>query len=327
MEYARLGPTGLNVSPVCLGAALFGLAPLEEDAPALVNRALDLGINFFDVANSYGNRPSFDRPGLPTHDQRKSAEEIIGAILRPRRAEVVLASKLGEPIYDGPNGRGLSRVHVMRAAEDSLRRLGTDYIDLYYAHHPDPNTPIDETLRAMEDLIRAGKVRYFALSNYAGWQTAEAVLTARALGGAAAPVCNQVRYSLASRAVEREVVPACERFGLSVLPYSPLGGGLLSGAANTHRPIAGVQRWRGGGPGYTPEQVAVAERMDALGAEWGHHPTHLALAWLLAKPSVASVVIGASRVASLEEAAGAVDARLAPEQLETLDGVGVELTA
>ncbi len=325
MEYARLGRTGVRVSRVCLGTALFGLAPIEADVPALVHRALDLGINFIDVANTYGNRPSFDRPGLPSHAERKSAEELVGHALEGHRHDVVLATKVGERMDPGPNGSGLSRGHVMRQVEESLRRLQTDYIDLYYAHHPDPTTPIDETLRVMDDLVRQGKVRYFAMSNYAGWQVAEAMLTAERLG-LAAPVCNQVRYSMVARQVEREVAPAGEHFGISLLPYSPLGGGLLSGEANARQPIAGNQRWRGGqGPGYTPQQVEVAAQMDRLGVEWGHPAAHLALAWLLAKPTVASVVVGPGRIATLEESAAAADVTLTPEQIEALDPVGADL--
>jgi aryl-alcohol dehydrogenase-like predicted oxidoreductase len=326
MEYALLGRTGVRVSRICLGTALFGLTPLEASVPALVDRALGLGINFIDVANTYGNRPSFDRPGLPPHDERKSAEELVGHALRGRRHEVVLATKVGERMHPGPNGSGLSRGHVMHQVEDSLRRLQTDYIDLYYAHHPDPATPIEETLRTMDDLVRQGKVRYFAMSNYAGWQVAETMLVAERLG-LAAPVCNQVRYSMIARQVEREVAPAGEHFGISLLPFSPLGGGLLSGGANASQPIAGNQRWRGGqGPGYTPAQVGVAKEMDRLGAKWGHPAAHLALAWLLAKPRVASVVVGPGRIASLEESASAAGVALTPEQLVALDSVGADIS-
>lgn len=325
MEYALLGRTGVRVSRICLGTALFGLAPPEDGVRALVERALDLGINFIDCANTYGNRPSFDRPGMPTHAERKSAEELLAPVLKGRRADVVLATKVGERMDPGTNGMGLSRTHVMGQVEDSLRRLGTDYIDLYYAHHPDPSTPIEETLRTMDDLVRQGKIRHFALSNYAGWRVTDAVMTAQAQN-LALPVCNQARYSLLDRRVELDVVPACVDLGLSVLPYSPLEGGLLSGIANTQQAIAGNQRWRGGdGPGYTPEQVAVATEMDRLGAEWGHPATHLALAWLLAKPSVASVVVGPGRMESLEQSAAAADVVLTPEQIATLDAVGLGL--
>lgn len=319
MNYAPLGRTGLNVSRICLGTALFGLAPLEKDVPSLVDRALGLGINFFDTANTYGNRPAFDQPGMPAHTERKSGEELLGTALKAKRKDVIIASKVGEKRYEGENGRGLSRQHIMRAIDDTLRRLQTDYVDLYYSHWPDPNTPLEETIETMGDLVRAGKIRYYGLSNSPGWEVAEAVLKAQMLK-AAIPVCNQVQYSLLRRQVENELIPACEHFGLSVLPYSGLYGGLLSGVENTKRKIAGSQRWRGGdGPGYSPAEIAVAERMDALAADCEHTAGQLAMAWLLARPQVASIVIGASRIASLEEAVGSLTVKLTDEQLHELE--------
>lgn len=319
MDYAPLGRTGLNVSRICLGTALFGLAPLEEDVPALVNRALDLGINFFDTANTYGNRPTFDRPGMPTHTERKSGEELLGTALKGKRHDVIIASKVGEKRYEGQNGRGLSRQHIMRAIDDTLRRLQTDYLDLYYTHWPDPNTPLEETLQAMGDLVRMGKIRYFGLSNSPGWEVAEAVLKGQMLNGAV-PVCNQINYSLLRRQAESEVIPACEHFGLSVFPYSGLYGGLLSGVANTRRSIAGSQRWRGGdGPGYSAAEVAVAEKIDALAAASEHSAGQLATAWLLAKPQVTSIITGASRIASLEESIGSLNVKLTDVQQRELD--------
>ncbi len=319
MAYAPLGRTGIQVSRICLGTALFGLAPLEEDVPSLVHRALDLGINFFDTANTYGNRPAFDRPGMPSYTERKSGEELLGTALKGKRHDIILASKVGEKRYEGENGRGLSRQHIMRAVEDSLRRLQTDYIDLYYSHWPDPSTPLEETLLAMGDLVRMGKIRYFGLSNSPGWEVAEAVLKAQMLNGAV-PVCNQTNYSLLRRQVESEVLPACEHFGLSVFPYSGLYGGLLTGVENTRRAIAGSQRWRGGdGPGYSAAEVAVAEKIEALASGSEHTASQLATAWLLAKPQVTSVITGASRIASLEESVGSVNVTLTDEQQSELD--------
>ncbi|MBM3940901.1 MAG: aldo/keto reductase, partial [SAR202 cluster bacterium] len=247
MQYALLGRTGVRVSRITLGTASLGVAPTERDAPALFKRALDAGINSFDCANGYGNQSRFDLPGVdaPPADVRPSAEEIMGKVLKGHRHDVIIATKLGERVDDGPNGGGrvegggLSRLHVMRQVERSLRRLGTDYIDIYYAHHPDPVTPVEESLRVMDDLVRQGKIRYFAVSNHAGWQVAEAVLTARRWGLASAPVANTVSYSLAVRRAEAEVIPACQRFEVSLMPFSPLGGGLLAGAANTRRAVAG----------------------------------------------------------------------------------------
>lgn len=332
MRYAVLGRTGVRVSRICVGTAALGVAPLAADAPALFGRALDLGINFFDTANTYGNQPRFDRPGAPPADQRAPAEEILGAALHGHRHEVVLASKVGERAHPGANGGGregggLTRIHIMAQVERSLRRLRTDYLDIYYAHQPDPITPIEETLRVMDDLVRQGKVRYFGVSNFPAWQLTEAVLTAQR-HGLPAPVCQTVGYSMTNRQAEWELVPACVRLGVTLTPFSPLAGGLLSGLQNTLRPITGNQRWRAGqGPGYTPQQVAVAEALERLAVQWGHPPAHLALAWLLARPAVASAVIGPGRIASLEEDAGAADISLTAEQLAALEPIGADLSS
>jgi aryl-alcohol dehydrogenase-like predicted oxidoreductase len=215
----------------------------------------------------------------------------------------------------------------MQLVERSLQRLQTDHIDVYHAHHPDPTTPIDQTLRAMDDLVRQGKIRYFAISSFPGWQVAEAVMTAEKLG-ASAPVAHQVNYSMALRTVEREVVPACLRFGIGLTAFSPLAGGLLAGAQVAHRPIIGSQRWRGGaGPGFGPEHIAVAEKLDALGAEWGYRPAQLALAWLLSRPAMVSAIVGAENIKELEENAKAGDIQLTREQLELLEPIGANLPA
>ena len=166
MRYSTLGSTGIKVSCIGLGTATFGVAPFESDAGRLVGRALDLGINLIDTANSYGNQARFDRTGAPPAEARASAEEIVGRALGARRRDVVLCSKVMEPVGAGPNERGLSRRHIFNQVEASLRRLGTDHLDLYYAHHPDPATPIEQTLRAFDDLVHQGKIRYATLSTY-----------------------------------------------------------------------------------------------------------------------------------------------------------------
>jgi aryl-alcohol dehydrogenase-like predicted oxidoreductase len=187
MDHALLSGTGLRVSRLALGTASFGVAPTAADTQKLVDYALDEGVNFIDTANSYGNQSRFYRHGVPHAEDRASAEELIGRAIAGRRDHVILATKVSEPIGDGPNdggwhGGGLSRAHIMRLAERSLSRLRTDYIDIYYAHHPDPVTNITETLRAFGDLITQGKIGYYALSTYAGWQLTEAVLTADRIG-------------------------------------------------------------------------------------------------------------------------------------------------
>ncbi|MFO1158596.1 MAG: aldo/keto reductase [Reyranellaceae bacterium] len=306
MRYHALGSTGVEVSCIGVGTATFGVAPLAADCDGLIGRALDLGINLIDTANSYGNQARFDRAGAPPASARASAEEIVGRALGSRRRDVVLCTKVMEPVGDGPNMRGLSRRHIVEQVEISLRRLGTDHIDVYYAHHPDPTTPIEQTLRAFDDLVRQGKILYGALSTFPAWQVTEALWQADRLG-TAAPVCNQIAYSLANRAAEQEMLPACRRFGMGVTVFSPLAGGLLAGPAVRQRAAAGSRRW--GGPGFTAGQIALAERLEALSAESGHPPAVLALGWLVARPGISAALVGPETIAELEAnaSAGAID--------------------
>ena len=224
MDYSLLGPTGVKVSKICLGTATFGVAPDAQEAERVVHAALDLGINFFDTANVYGASPTFDRPGAPPAAEREPAEQILGRALAGRRDDVVIATKSGERRFDP--AAGLSRRYIIQQVEHSLRRLGTDYIDLYYAHFPDPDTPLDQTLSVYDDLVRQGKLRYVALSNHPAWQVTHALWIADDRRLAAAPVCVQVKYNLIDRAAEHELAPACLRFGLSIVPFGPLHGGL-----------------------------------------------------------------------------------------------------
>ena len=219
MKYSVLGPTGVRVSRVCVGTATFGVAPSPHDAEGVVGAALDLGINFFDTADVYGSTPTFDRPGAPPASERESAEEILGRALVGRRDEVVLATKSGERRFDP--AAGLSRRYIIKQVEQSLRRLRTDHLDLYYAHFPDPDTPLEQTLAVYDDLIRQGKLRYIALSNHPAWQLTEALWIADDRRLASAPVCAQVMYSLLDRSAEAELSAACVRFGLSIVPYAP----------------------------------------------------------------------------------------------------------
>ncbi len=332
MQYTLLGRTGVRVSRLALGTATFGVAPQEQDAINLVHKALDLGINFFDTAVTYGNQPRFDRPGTPSAEQRQSAEAILGMALQGHRDDVIIASKVQERIKPGPNGggpdgAGLSRRFIMEQIERTLRRLGTDHLDLYYAHHPDPSTPIDHTIRAFDDLIHQGKICYWALSTYPAWQMIEVVMLARQHGWYE-PVCHQIGYNLTARQVERETLPAAQKFGLSHTVFSPLAGGLLTGLAATQRAIVGVQRWAAGrGPGYSPAHLAVAEQMEALGQKWDHTPGNLALAWLLSRPTIASAIIGPETLTELEENVRAVDVQLDAAQMAELDEVGKHMPA
>lgn len=329
MRYTLLGRTGVRVSTLCLGTAFLGIAPLEADAPRLVARAIDGGVNFLDTANSYGNQTRFDRPGIPPAADRPSSEELVGRGVRGRRHEVVIATKVQERVGDGPNdggpaGGGLTRRHIMSQCERSLRRLGTDYIDVYYAHHPDPTTPLDQTLRAFDDLVHQGKVRYPALSNYPAWELTRALWLADRLR-LDPPVAMEMPYNLLDRGVERDVVPACLALGVSITAYSALAEGLLTGrytpagdgAAADEPPAV-----RHGADHRFPEsRLAAASRLVRLSAEWGYPPAHPALAWLCSRPAVAAAIVGPETESQLDALLPAADLVLSDEQLRTLDGL------
>ncbi|MEY2430559.1 MAG: hypothetical protein QOC92_284 [Acidimicrobiaceae bacterium] len=332
MEYTLLGRTGLRVSRLALGTAVLGLAPPEEEADALVHAALEFGINLFDCANTYGNRPSFDREGLPPAQARKHSEELLGRALKGHRDEVILCTKVSEPMGMGVNdggmvipgvggqGGGLSRFHIMRELERSLRRLGTDHVDVYHMHHPDPDTGIDETLRAMDDLVHQGKVRYVALSTYSGWQMTHAVMTADR-DRLSRPVLNQVPYNMINRGSEAEVVPAALELGLSLTCFSPLAGGALAGVDVMNRPYSGYRRW--GAPfDYTPEQKDAASNLDEVSKKWGFEPAQLALHWLLNRPAVAAAIVGPETPEELKRNLDAFEVKLDDSQEAELDAVG-----
>ena len=326
MEYALLGTSGLRVSKVCLGTFPFGIAPLARDADALVGRALELGINFIDTANSYGNQSRFDRPGVaPPAAERDSSEALVGRAVRGRRHEVVLATKVQEWMYDGPNGGGpegggLTRKHMREQVEQSLRRMGTDYIDLYHAHHPDPTTPLTVTLRTFDELVREGKVRYYALSTYPAHLVTEALWVCDRMG-LTRPVAHQVRYSLVAREPERDVLPLCHRHGIGVTAFSPLGGGVLVGSDRLNRPHPGRRRFTTEGEVFDGGALAVAQRVEGLAAEWGLSAVDVALGWVLSKPGVVSAIAGPETIAELEADVPAATLRLSAEQLTALDDV------
>ncbi|MCB9730528.1 MAG: aldo/keto reductase [Deltaproteobacteria bacterium] len=294
MEYRFVGRTGMRVSKLALGTMAFGTDADERTSEAIFQRALDAGINHFDTADVYGGGRS---------------EELLGRFIRPHRDRLVLATKAYFPSADDPNARGASRYHLVRAVEGSLRRLGTDRVDLLYVHRHDAFTAPEETLRALDDLVRSGKVLYPALSNYAAWQAMQAVgLTERM--GLARPVCIQPMYNLVKRQAEVELLPMAEAVGLGVFPYSPLGGGLLSGKYGTHaRPASGrlvdnaMYQTRYG----DPQHYTTAERFDALARERGHHPVSLAIAWVAHHPAVTAPLIGARNLEQLEPALAAAD--------------------
>ena len=310
MEYRHLGRSGLQVSIVGIGTNNFG-GRMDADATALVvNEALDLGINLFDEADIYGG-------------QGKS-ETFFGQALKGRRHEAVIATKFGNPFDQAPMHRGGSRRWIMESVENSLRRLQTDYIDLYQMHRPDPNTPIEETLRALDDLVSSGKVRYIGSSNYAGWQVAEAELTSR-MNQFVPFVSSQVEYSLLNREVEAEHIPAIERYGQSLLPYYPLASGMLTGKyrpgqeapAGTRLASPGMQTDRF----FTERNLAVAQRLDEFAQAHGHTLLELAFSWLATKPYVASVIAGATKPEQVRANAAAAEWRLTAEEMKEVDEI------
>ncbi|RAK64768.1 aldo/keto reductase [Phenylobacterium kunshanense] len=280
MKVRRLGNSGLKVSVVGLGCNNFGMRIDAGQTDAVVNAAIDAGVTLFDTADIYGGTQS---------------EVFLGKALGKRRHEVVLATKFGMRVQEDPKRSGGSRRWIMQAVEDSLRRLGTDYIDLYQHHRPDPDTPVDETLRALDDLVTQGKVRYIGCSNYEGWQIADADWTA---AGQSRFVSAQNLYSLLERDVEREILPACEHFGLGFLPFFPLASGLLSGKYRRGEPPPNDSRlaaW--GARGQAAMNDANFDRVEALDAwarERGHTILDLAFAWLLGHRVVSSVIAGAT---------------------------------
>ncbi len=319
MDHSLLGVTGVKVSKICLGTATFGVAPDVQEAERMVHAAIDLGINFFDTANVYGATPTFDRPGAAPAAEREPAEQILGRSLVGRRDQVVIATKCGERRFDP--AAGLSRRYIIQQVEQSLRRLGTDYIDLYYAHFPDPDTPLDQTLAIYDDLVRQGKLRYVALSNHPAWQVTHAMWIADNRRLAAAPVCVQVKYNLIDRAVEQEMAPACLQFGLSIVPFGPLHGGLLASTQVENREFSGDKRF--GGSGFTATELAIGRAVERLSHDWSLQPYQVSLAWLLSRPAVASVIVGAETVDEITANATAADVTLEQAQLDALTALPV----
>ncbi len=310
MQYTRLGRTGLRVSRLCLGTMNFGPETAEADAFGIMDRALDLGINFLDTANEYGWKKG---EGV--------TEQIIGRWLAQgggRREKVVLATKVYSPMGDWPNESRLSALHIRAACEGSLRRLGTDHLDLYQMHHVDRDAPWDEIWQAMELLVQQGKVIYVGSSNFAGWHIAranEAAARRNFLG----LVSEQSRYNLLERTVELEVAPACQGYGLGLIPWAPLAGGALAGAGRRSGPT-GRREGRWG------QDLIVRHRdrlalFEAFCAERGQEPADVALAWLLGNPTVTAPIVGPRTRAQLDGAVGALDVKLDAAALARLDAI------
>jgi aryl-alcohol dehydrogenase-like predicted oxidoreductase len=308
MEVRNLGTSGLRVSAVGLGCNNLGGRIDLEASRAVVHKALDLGITLFDTADTYGNRGG--------------SEDCLGQVLGERRKDIVLATKFGLPMDDAKILGGASRRYIMTAAEASLRRLRTDWIDLYQLHRPDALTPIEETLRALDDLIRQGKVRYVGNSNFAAWQAIEAHWTGRHLGLNRFVSC-QNEYSLLKRDIEAELVPAMQACGMGLLPYFPLAGGLLTGKYRRQAPPpqgTRFARMQGLAERYlTPANWTIVERLEDFCARRGHGLLELAFSWLLARPPIASVIAGATKPEQVEQNVRAADWALTPDDLTEID--------
>jgi 1-deoxyxylulose-5-phosphate synthase len=310
MQYVKLGSTGLDVSRLCLGCMSFGDKArgghqwvLDEDGSrAMIKRALEAGINFFDTANSYSGG---------------SSEEITGRALRDfaRRDEIVLATKVYFAARRGPNIGGLSRKAIFTEIDNSLRRLGTDYVDLYQIHRWDPDVPIEETMEALHDVVRAGKARYLGASSMYAWQFAKAQHVAERHGWTPF-VSMQNHYNLIYREEEREMLPLCRDLGVGVIPWSPLARGRLTRPWDTTTARSETDEF--GSSLYRDEDAAVVERVLAVATRRGVAPARVALAWLLAQPGVSSPIVGITRPEHLTDAVAAVDLELTADELEEL---------
>ena len=308
MEYRNLGSSGLKISEIGLGGNNFGWWADEQTSVSVINHAIDMGVNFIDTADVY---------------DRGHSEEFIGQAINGKRDRVLIATKFGSPMGEGPNERGGSRYYVIQAVEASLRRLRTDYIDLYQIHFPDATTPIEETLRALNDIIRAGKVRYIGCSNFAAWQLCEALWTSK-VNNLPSFVTVQPRYNLFDRQIERELVPCCQSYGIGVIPYSPLAGGFLTGKYR-----------RGEDPpeGRLSQQMSAASglfkddnwdrlsKLEAFALEHGHTMGELAIAWLLSRPWLSTVIAGAHKVEQVSANVASAEWKLTAEETAEVDAI------
>lgn len=314
MNTLRLGKTGLKVTPICLGMMTYGTPKwrewvLDEDASRpFVKRAVEAGINFFDTADVYSIGVS---------------EEVTGRLLREftKRDDVVIASKVNGAMGPGPNDRGLSRKHIMQGIDASLRRLGTDYIDLYQIHRFDPETPIEETMEALHDVVKAGKARYIGASSMYAWQFAK-MQHAADLHGWTRFVAMQNHYNLVYREEEREMIPLCIADGIGLIPWSPLARGFLAGNRTANR-SGDTSRARTDAFAhdlyFRPEDFTIVERVGEIAKQRGVSNAQIALAWMLHKPGITAPIIGASKMYQLDEAIAALDIKLSADEMAALE--------
>ncbi len=310
MQYRKLGSTGVDVSPICLGTMMFGGQTNEADSIKIIHKASDLGINFVDTANMYNKGES---------------EVVVGKAIADRRERVVLATKGRQPMGSGPNQSGASRLHLMHALHASLRRLNTDFIDLFYVHTPDYDTPIEETLRALDDMVRAGKVRYIACSNFRAWRLCEALWTSD-VRNLNCFVCVQPLYNILNRDVEYELLPLCQEHRIGVVSYSPLARGILTGKyqpdaeppegsrASRKDPRMMQAEWR-------PASLEIAQAIAAHCAKRGVEPSQFALAWCIANPILTSAIVGPRTMQHFEDNVACLNVEITAEDEAFIDNL------
>jgi aryl-alcohol dehydrogenase-like predicted oxidoreductase len=311
MEYRNLGRTGTKVSVLCLGCLQFGRTADEAESAAIIDRAIDAGINFLDTANMYN---------------RGLSEEAVGAALKGngKRPQIVLATKVHFRMDDDdPNAQGNSRRHIIEQCDASLRRLQTDYIDLYQIHRPTSDIPIDETLRALDDLIRAGKVRYIGSSTFAAWQVVESLWASKELG-LNRFICEQPPYHLLDRSIERELVPMAQTYGTAVIPWSPMAGGFLTGKYQRGEPRPTDSRYADASRNaelFSDAAFDVLDVVISLATEKGCTPSQLSLAWCAQQPGITSPIVGVRTIEQLEDNLGAIDVEVTDEDRGRIDEV------
>jgi len=317
MQHVRFGPTGLQVSRLCLGTMTYGLQCDEKTSLAILDAASEQGITFLDTADVYPLGGGTDIAGR--------TEEIVGKWLKGKREKFILATKCSGKMGSAPWQQGTSRKHVMNAIDASLKRLGTDYVDLYQVHHFDPNTPVDETVEAFDTVVKSGKARYVGVSNYHAYRVARSLGRSEALG-LAKLVSVQPRYNLLFRQIERELLPLCEEERLAVIPYNPLAGGLLTGKHKRATPPPDGSRFTLGTAGkmyseryWQEREFATVDAFVGLAKAAAVEPATLAVAWVLAHPAVTSSLVGASRPEQLKASVAAAEYRLDPKLKQTLD--------
>ena len=306
MKYRKLGGSGLEVSEIGLGTNNFGPRLDFESSNRVISQCIDSGINLIDTSNSYGATVS---------------EEYIGRSLTGRRDSVVLATKVSSRMSEGPNQAGNSRIHIMDQIEGSLSRLQTDYIDLYQIHWWDDDTPIEETLRVLDDLVRDGKIRYFGCSNFSSWQVCEAVWTSRSVG-ISSFVSVQPHYSMMERSIESELLPFCQKYDVGVLPYYPLANGFLTGKYRRGEDIPEGTRLGVNDRGmFTEENFDLIEKLDSFSSKRGKTVLDLAFAWLLARGEISSVIAGATSAEQVVSNAATAEFSLTNEEYDEVTSI------